>query len=181
MLSLTSFQRAYLFNDFEIEIKEEIFSKYKYALAYIGVDLTRADVQEALLNCIEGFEDAIRATIAYWYWLTENQEPFYANASLIQAIGQRWSSRYWKDEYLDNPNFKSPGQVFWEEAGRVWGTDFRNQIIADVNEDYILLRTGTKVNFCAATRWGWERLREYVLEEKLEAIERSRRRRQILR
>ena len=31
MLCLRSFLRAYLFDDFEIEIKEEIFSKYKYA------------------------------------------------------------------------------------------------------------------------------------------------------
>ncbi len=55
MLCLKSFIRASLFDEFEIEIKEEIFSKYKYALAYIGVDFMREDVQEALLNCIEGF------------------------------------------------------------------------------------------------------------------------------
>jgi hypothetical protein len=136
-------------------------------LTYIGVDFEREDVQEALLNCIEGFEDAIRATIAYWYWLTENSQPFYANACLIQAIGQRWDSSYWKDEYLDNPNFKSPTLVWWEQAGRTWGTAERNQIIADVNEDYILFRTGKRVSFSTATRWGWEKLREYAIKEQL--------------
>jgi hypothetical protein len=165
MLCLKSFQRADLFDDFEIEIKEEIFSKYKYALMYIGVDLMREDVQEALLNCVEGFEDAIRATIAYWYWLTENSQPFYANACLLQAIDQHWIPRYWKDEYLDNPNFRSPSSVWWEQIGKVWGTDLRNQTIADINEDYILLRTGKKVSLSIATRWGWERLREYALEQ----------------
>jgi hypothetical protein len=176
MLCLRSFQRAYLFDDFEIEIKDEIFSKYKYALAYIGVDFEREDVQEALLNCIEGFEDAICATIAYWYWLTENSQPFYANACLIQAIGQRWKSSYWKDEYLNNPNFKSPSFAWWEQAGKVWGQDLRNQIIADVNEDYILLRTGKRITFSVATRWSWERLKEYALTQQLEAEEQYRQR-----
>ncbi len=171
MLYLKSFSKASLFDEFELEIKEEIFSKYKYALIYIGVDLTREDVQEALLDCIEGFEDAMRATIAYWHWLTENSQPFYASASLIQAISQRWNSRYWKDEYLDNPNFKNPSQVFWEEAGRVWGQDSRNQIIADVTEEYILLRTGKTLSLAVATRWGWERLREYARSQQLEAEE----------
>lgn len=175
MLCLKSFIEAELFDDFELEIKEEVFSKYKYALAYIGVDFMRADVQEALVNCIEGFEDAMRATIAYWYWLTENSQPFYANACLIQAINQRWDSRYWKDEYLENPNFKSPSQVFWEQAGRAWGNDFRNQMIADVTEDYILLRTGRTLSLSVATRWGWERLREYAVEQQLKASEQFRR------
>ena len=174
MLCLKSFLRADLFDDFEIEIKEEIFNKYKYALAYIGVDFMREDVQEALLNCVDGFEDAICATIAYWYWITEKSQPFYANATLIQAIAQRWNSRYWKDEYLDNPNFKSPSSAWWEQAGRIWGTDLRNQTIADVNEDYILLRTGRSLSLSVATRWGWERLREYALEQQLEAEEQHR-------
>ena len=174
MLCLKSFLRADLFDDFEIEIKEEIFSKYKYALAYIGVDFMREDVQEALLNCVDGFEDAICATIAYWYWIAENSQPFYANATLIQAIAQRWNSRYWKDEYLDNPNFISPSSAWWEQAGRIWGTDLRNQTIADINEDYILFRTGQRVSLSVATRWGWERLREYALEQQLEVEEQLR-------
>ncbi|MBR8835181.1 MAG: hypothetical protein DSM106950_14395 [Stigonema ocellatum SAG 48.90 = DSM 106950] len=167
MLCLKSFPSADLFDSSELEMKEEIFSKYKYALGYIGVDFEREDVQEALLDCIDGFEDAMRATIAYWYWLTENSQPFYANACFLQAIGQRWDSRYWKDEYLDNPNFKNPSLVWWEEAGRVWGYDLRNQIIADVNIDeqgeYILFHTGKRISFSVARRWGWERLREYAL------------------
>jgi len=168
MFSLKSFPTSDLYDSSEIEIKEEIFSQYKYALIYIGVDLSKEDVQDALLNCNEGFEDAIRATIAYWYWLTENSQPFYANATLLQAIAQRWDSRYWKDEYLENPNFKSPTQIFWEQAARAWGTDERNQIIADVTEDYILLCTGTRLSFAVATRWGWERLREYARAQTLE-------------
>lgn len=168
MFSLKSFPTSDLYDFFEIEIKEEIFSQYKYALIYIGVDLSKEDIQDALLNCNEGFEDAIRATIAYWYWLTENSQPFYANATLLQAIAQRWDSRYWKDEYLENPNFKSPAQLFWEEAARTWGTDERNQLIADVTEDYIFLCTGTRLSFAVATRWGWERLREYARAQTLE-------------
>jgi hypothetical protein len=169
MLCLKSFNEAYLFGREELEAKDEIFSKYKYALAYIGVDFSQEDVQEALLNCVDGFEDAIRATIAYWYWLKEHSSPFSPNRCIIKAINDRWDSRYWKDCYLDNPNFKSPCEIFWEQAGKAWGIALRNQVIADVNSDdngfeYVLLRNGKKFSIAVAKRVGWERLKEYALQ-----------------
>ena len=36
------------------EITQKIFNKYKYALAYIGFDLDREEVQEAIINCFFG-------------------------------------------------------------------------------------------------------------------------------
>ena len=170
MLCLTSFNEAYLSEPQELEVRDEIFSKYKYALAHIGVDFYQEDVQEALLNRIEGFEDAIRATIAYWYWLEKQSRPFYANACIIQAMNEGWDSGYWKDSYLDNPNFKNPCNIFWEEVGKVWGFDVRNKIIADVNSDdkgyeYLMFRNGKTISLLAAKRLGWERLKEYALEE----------------
>ncbi|GAB1541201.1 hypothetical protein NUACC21_38710 [Scytonema sp. NUACC21] len=169
MLCLKSFHLAYQFDADELEAKDEIFSKYKYALAYIGVDFSQEDVQEALLNCIDGFEDALRATIAYWYWLEENSRPFYPNPCIIQAIRERWDSRYWKDAYLNNPNFKSPCEIFWEQSLKAWGSDLRNEIIADVNSDkngfeYVLFRNGKTISLSAAQRLGWERLKEYALQ-----------------
>jgi hypothetical protein len=38
MLSLKSFNQAYLCEPEELEARDEIFSKYKYALAYLGID-----------------------------------------------------------------------------------------------------------------------------------------------
>ncbi|MBW4446203.1 MAG: hypothetical protein KME38_04795 [Spirirestis rafaelensis WJT71-NPBG6] len=170
MLSLKSFNQAYLFEAEELEARDEIFSKYKYALAHIGVDFYQEDVQEALLNCLEGFEDAIRATIAYWYWLEENSRPFYPNACIVQSMSERWDSRYWRDSYLDNPNFKNPCERFWEEAGKIWGFDVRNQIIADVNSDdkgyeYVMFKNAKTLSLSAARRLGWERLKEYALQQ----------------
>lgn len=168
MLCLKSFNEAYLFDPEELEARDEIFSKYKYALAYIGVDFSQENVQEALLDCVDGFEDALRATIAYWYWLKEHSRPFYPNPCIIQAIYERWDSRYWKDCYLDNPNFKSPCEIFWEQAGIALGIDLRNQVIADVNSDskgfvYVMFRNGQTLSLSAAKRVGWERLKEYAL------------------
>ncbi len=170
MLSLKSFNQAYLFEEEELKLKDEIFSKYKYALAYIGVDFSQEDVQEALLNCVDGFEDAIRATIAYWYWLEKYSRPFYPNSCIIQAIHERWNSRYWKDCYLDNPNFKNPCQIFWEQAASSWGVDLRNQVIADVNCDdngseYVMFRNQKTMKLSAAKRLGWEKLKEYALSQ----------------
>ncbi|HAG84563.1 MAG TPA: hypothetical protein DCL61_26280 [Cyanobacteria bacterium UBA12227] len=168
MLCLKSFNEAYLFEPEELEAKDEIFNKYKYALAYIGVDFSQEDVQEALLYCVDGFEDALRATIAYWYWLEEHSRPFYPNSCLIQAISECWDSRYWNDCYLDNPNFKSSCEIFWEEAGKAWGTDFRNQFIADVNSDdkgfeYVMFCNEKTISLAVAKRLGWERLKDYAL------------------
>lgn len=171
MLCLKSFNQAYLFAPEELEERNEIFNKYKYALAHIGIDFFKEDVQEALLNCIEGFEDGIRATIAYWYWLEEHSKPFYPNPCIIQAMSEGWDSRYWQDCYLDNPNFKNPCKIFWEQAEKMWGYDMRNQIIADVNSDdkgyeYVMFKNGTTLSLVAARRLGWERLKEYALLQR---------------
>ncbi|KYC42152.1 hypothetical protein WA1_19355 [Scytonema hofmannii PCC 7110] len=169
MICLKSFDGSDEFDALELEALDEIFSKYKYALTYIGVDFSQQDVQEALLNCVDGFEDALRATIAYWYWLEENSKPFYPNPCIIQAIREQWDSRYWKDEYLNNPNFKSPCELFWESAKKNWGADVRNEIIADVNSDetgfeYILFRNGKTMSLSTAQRLGSEKLKEYALQ-----------------
>ncbi|MCD8485876.1 MAG: hypothetical protein LRZ84_03755 [Desertifilum sp.] len=144
-----------------------IFSKYKYALAYIGVDFSEENVQEALLNCMDGFEKALRATIAYWYWLKQHSEPFYPNACIIKAISDGWDDRYWKDSYLENPNFRNPCDIFWEEAGKVWGIEFRNRSISNIGSDdngidYITFFNQKKLPLLSARRIGWERLKEYV-------------------
>ncbi|HLP87383.1 MAG TPA: hypothetical protein VK184_02110 [Nostocaceae cyanobacterium] len=170
MLCLKSFDQADLFDPEELEAKEGIFSKYKYALAYIGVDFSQEDVQEALLNCFDGFENAIRATIVYWYWLEKNSKPFYPNPCIIQAMKERWSPPYWQDSYLENPNFQSPCHVFWEEARKVWGFDLRNQLIADINSDergfeYVMLRNGKTISLSGAKRLGWEKLQELAIQK----------------
>ncbi|MUG92976.1 hypothetical protein F7734_11230 [Scytonema sp. UIC 10036] len=171
MLRLKSFNQAYEFSVEELEAKDEIFTKYKYALAYIGVDFSQEDVQEALLNCLDGFEDALRATIAYWYWLEENSQTLEnPNMALIKALYNRWDSRYWKDEYLNNPKFKSPCEIFWEQSLKAWGRDIRNEIIADVNSDdngfeYVLFRNGKTITLSVAQRLGWEKLKEYALQQ----------------
>ena len=63
-----------------------------------------------------------------------------------------------------------------EEYG---GLIYEIKPIADVNEDYILFRTGRSLSLSVATRWGWERLREYVLEQQLEASEQLARARRV--
>ncbi len=170
MICLKSFDGADEFDALELEAKDEVFSKYKYALAYIGVDFTQEDIQEALLNCIAGFEDALRATIAYWYWLQANSETLEnPNSCLIMALNNRWSSRYWKDEYLNHPNLKNPCELFWEESLKAWGRDTRNEIISDVNSDetgfeYVLFCNGKTISLSTAKRLGWEKLKEYALQ-----------------
>ena len=155
--------------EFELdEIMIEIFEKYKFALAYIGVDFEREDVQWAVMSCAFGMEDAFQTTISYWYWVQRNQKKFeYPNAFLIEAISKNWRPYEWKDEYLDNPNFKSPYEQWWEEAGMRWGRDLRNSWVADVGEDEdgnerILFRSEEKLSFRVARRWSWQRVTEYA-------------------
>ena len=155
----------------EFEIEEatiEIFERYKYPLAYIGIDFEREDVQWAIMNCNYAIEDAFRTTISYWYWKRRNQEKFeYPNAFLIEAISKKWQPYEWKDSYLENPNFKSPYLRWWDEAGERWGQHIRNSWVADVGEDEfgnprILFMTGEKLSFRIANKWGWERVTAYA-------------------
>ena len=145
------------------EVTLDIFDKYKYALAYIGVDFDREDVQDAVIDCSQGMEEAFQATIVYWQWKSKQKEDFYPSAALIDALNKSWKPKYWQEEYLNNPNFKSPYTLWWEQVGEKWGNDVRNQLIADVHDTgHIEFMSGDKLRFSVAEAWGWERVLNYA-------------------
>ena len=115
-------------------VAREIYFKYKYALIAIGIDLSNYDV----INCIESFnydvETRFQAIIAYWYWLKENKrERINPDQILINAFYKEWKPIEWNDEYLDNENFKSPAQKWWDEARKI---DVLNSLIIDVVDNF---------------------------------------------
>jgi len=150
------------------KLTQEILRKYKSALSYIGVDFFREDVQDAINNCSEGMETAFQSTIAYWYWKKKHNEEFeYPNAFLIAALDNFWQPYEWNDEYLNHPNFKSTGQLWWEKAGEMWGKNVRDSLVADVGEnangeEYILFMSGVSLPLKIAHVWGWERVLNYA-------------------
>jgi hypothetical protein len=153
------------------EIELEIYRKYRNALRAIGVDLSREDIQETLINCNFGMESAFQAVITYWKYKQKLKEAFYPNAALIEALNEHWQPFDWRDEYLEDPSFKSPCLLWWEEAGKRWGEDKRNQLIADVNEtdrgdQYILLRSGEKISLAIAKSKGWEWLDNFIIGDR---------------
>lgn len=149
------------------DIRVEIFRKYKYALAFLGIDFFREDVRAVILDCVWDMESAFQATIVYWK--TGKME--YPNAFLIHALNAGWKPRNWRDEYLDDPNFKSPCLRWWEGAGVAWGTEVRDRLIADVNEtddsyEYVLFANGKTLSLRVVRAWGWERVLNYALGER---------------
>ena len=145
------------------EFELEVFRIYKAALLYIGVDFEREDVQYAIVYCSFNLEDACRSAIEY-YHSGKMQHP---NAFLIKALNQGWKPWRWRDEWLEDPNFKSPCLLWWEEAGYELGVSKRNALIADVTEDsrgreYVLLTSGETLSLAQAKSMGWERLKEFA-------------------
>ena len=145
------------------EFELEIFRIYKAALLYIGVDFDREDVQDAIVYCAFNLEDACRSTIEYFH----SGKMQYPNAFLIKALTQGWKPWHWRDEWLEDPNFKSPCLLWWEEAAFALGVNKRNALIADVTEDergqeYVLLTNGETLSLARAKSLGWERLIEYA-------------------
>ncbi len=166
-----------MFNDFD-EITREIYKKYKPALKYIGVDLSREDVQEAINNCSNDLETAFQAVIAYWKYKKEQKQQFYGSAALIEAISNHWQPIDWKDSYLDDKRFKSPCVIWWEAVAKVWGEGVRNNLIADVNEtdrgeEYILLKTGEKISLEIAEMRGFNWVLGYAQEKQKLAHEKA--------
>ncbi|NJL10908.1 MAG: hypothetical protein HC908_14090 [Calothrix sp. SM1_7_51] len=113
----------------------------------------------------------MRATIAYWYYLRNREEPFYPNACLLSAISNNWSGRYWKNEYRENPDFRNPRDLFWEEACKMLGYDLRNRAIIDVveresdDEIYVIFCSGKSLRLSQINREGWNWLKEYCQQQ----------------
>ena len=145
------------------EFEFEVFRIYKKALLHIGVNFDREDVLDAIVYCSFNMEDAFRSTIEYWY--TGKMQ--YPSAFLISALNEGWKPRRWRDEWLEDPNFKSPCLLWWEEAAFGLGVGKRNALIADVTEDergkeYVLFTNGKTITLARAKSLGWERLLEYA-------------------
>ena len=169
-MKLSRLESAELVSSDLLQEKQVILDKYKYALRFIGVDFSNEVVQEALLFNHYGFEEALQATIAYWHWLSQQQQLFHGNATLIKALGERWSARYWKDEYLDKPEFRHPRDIFWDEAAQHLGRSLRNQAIVDIVEDddeelHIVFCTGRSSPLINVKYKGWHWLKDNAQEQ----------------
>lgn len=114
-------------------VAKEIYLKYKYALVYIGVDLSNEEVIECIENCNYDLETRFQAIIAYWYWLKDNEREIIPNQILINAFYHEWKPIGWKEEFINNEQFKSPAQKWWDEARNV---DILNSLIIDVVDNF---------------------------------------------
>ena len=116
------------------EVESEIFQKYKNALVAIGVDLTDESVTDLIEGCCQNLEPKFQAIVSYWYWLqNQGREIGNANQLLIDAFTNNWTPIQWQDNFLDNPNFKSPAQKWWSMARRI---DVLKNLIVDVQDNF---------------------------------------------
>ena len=114
--------------------ENRIFLKYKNALVGIGVDLTNELVIDFIEGCSYDLEARFQAIISYWYWLqTQKREIIEPNQLLIQAFYQQWKPIAWKDEYLNNDEFKSPAEKWWNKARQV---DILKNLVIDVKDNF---------------------------------------------
>ncbi len=147
-------------------IEYEVFKQYEKALVALDVNLSHFEVQDALLGCFYGLEDALRAAISYILWLHKQEKEIRATMILVRSLNEKWKPREWRDEYLNLPILKSSGQKWWEGAVNVWGYDKRNQLVADIvyqgGKEYILFINGKEMAIATAWRWGWERVLDYA-------------------
>ncbi len=153
-----------------------ILRQYQAALIFIGIDFSREDVQEALQETFDGFEDALMAVISYWKWKKEKLE--YPSRVLIDALQEGWKPFDWDDRWMQDPRFVPPSQKWWKEAELWMGRDLRNWLIIDVVDNppsysslgYIVFRNKETLSFETAKRLSWEELIEYAKERAEEVL-----------
>lgn len=158
------------FDEDDYEAIKEIILKYKNALAYIGVDFEDERVIEVIASFAlsGGLEDCFQAVINYWYFLNRKGEKIeYPNDCLIAALNEFWKPNRWKDEYLENPEFKPKTQIWFEELQKHLGRDFMNQNVADYGSDeygreFVLLMDGTKINFRLIKSMDWMKFQQFI-------------------
>ncbi|MBD1838867.1 hypothetical protein [Coleofasciculus sp. FACHB-501] len=153
-----------------------ILRQYQAALIFIGVDFSREDVQEALQETFDGFEDALMAVISYWRWNEEKLD--YPSRVLVDALQKKWKPKKWDHGWMQDPRFIPPGQRWWKEAELRMGYELRNRLIVDVVDNspsssslgYIVFRNKETLSLEVANRLGWERLIEYAKERAEEVL-----------
>ncbi len=141
------------------EIETEIFLKYKNALIAIGVDLSNESVVEYIENCNCDLESRFQAIIAYWCWLKiQDREFINPNKLLINAFSEQWKPINWKDEFLENKEFKSPGEKWWDKASQI---DIIKNLVIDVKDNFW---SGGKVIFGSPNGGTWTMDLERVMD-----------------
>ena len=124
------------------EEEEQIFLKYKRALIAVGVDLSDELVIDYIEGCNHDLEKRFQAVISYWCWLqSQKREIANANQLLIEAFEQEWEPIEWQDEFLNNEQFKTPAEKWWEQARKV---DILKNLIVDVKDNFW---SGGKITF----------------------------------
>ncbi|MEH2338895.1 hypothetical protein [Nostoc sp.] len=152
----------------ELNLAErELIDIYRPALMALGVDLYLEEVQEAFEGCTSGLEDCFRSAIVYMLWLqSKGKEIVSPNAILIESMRNRWTTKYWKDDFIELPQLQSLGQRWWRAAQEQWGYDVRNRLVSNVyfdNErEYIKFSNGRTLRVDTAYRCGWNSTLEYA-------------------
>ena len=136
---------------------------YAPALTYIGVNLRDPEVEEVICDCTQSLETVFRIVIAYWHILQDRGETLnYPNKLLVKAVKEELPLYRWRDEWMENPAFKSLGRQWEVEAKHQWGSDLFNSLVSDLDEDMfgtkgtIVFRTGPTVDLQQARRMSWE-------------------------
>ncbi len=130
--------------------ENRIFLKYKNALVGVGVNLSDESVIDYIESCNHDLENRFQAIISYWYWLqTQQREIGDANQLLIRAFEEQWKPFEWKEEFLNNDQFKSLAEKWWDKARKI---DILNNLIVDVKDN---LWSGGKIIFKNPTGELW--------------------------
>ncbi|MDZ8104708.1 MAG: hypothetical protein RM338_03670 [Nostoc sp. DedQUE12a] len=152
----------------ELNLAErELIDIYRPALMAFGVDLHNEEVQDAFEGCTSGLEDCFRSAIVYMLWLESKGTAIISpNAILIESMGNRWTTKYWKDDFLELPQLQSPGQRWWKAAEEHWGYDVRNRLVLDIyyssEREYIKFTNGRTIQVETAYLCGWDSTLEYA-------------------
>lgn len=151
------------------EDAQNLIQFYAPALTYIGVDFRDPEVEEVICYCTQSLETVFQIVIAYWYVLQDRGETFkFPNNLLVKAVKKQLPLYRWRDEWMENSVFKSPGRQWEAEAKHQWGTDVFNSLVADIEEDIfgtkgtITFRTGTHIDIQSTRKMSWEDLLKHA-------------------
>jgi len=125
------------------DVTVEIFNQYKWALSRLGINFDQ-EILEKIVYCSSNLEGCFQAFCGWVLRLQENGEKLGKETlreTLLKALKENWQPTDFQKQIIKKYQylFTESQYFFWEKAKEILGYALREELIADILENGIII------------------------------------------